>query len=211
MHTLKILVDNRERNLLMHEELSNLGVLMDFAQLPVGDYIISDRTCVERKTVPDFEKSIMDNRLFDQIKRLSESFAKPILLIEGDDSEFRLSDNVILGTILKLYYDFNIQVIKSRDPVHTAVILAKVAEREQTTDSREPRLIGEKRAFSEYDKKVMLLSMLPGIGPMLAKRLLEHFGSIRKVMNASEEELREVDKIGKKKAAILYALINEGR
>ena len=102
MHTLKILVDNRERNLLMHEELSNLGVLMDFAQLPVGDYIISDRTCVERKTVPDFEKSIMDNRLFDQIKRLSESFAKPILLIEGDDSEFRLSDNVILGTILKL-------------------------------------------------------------------------------------------------------------
>jgi Fanconi anemia group M protein len=57
----------------------------------------------------------------------------------------------------------------------------------------------------------MLLSMLPGIGPMLAKRLLEHFGSIKSVMNASEEELCEVEKIGKKKAATLYALINEGR
>ena len=211
MQSLKIIVDNRERNLIMHEELSNLGVLIDFAQLPVGDYIISDRTCIERKTIPDFEKSIMDNRLFDQVKRLAASFGKPILLIEGDDADFRLSDNVILGTILKLYYDFNIQVIRSRDPVHTAVILAKVAEREQTTDSREPRLIGEKRAFSEYERRVMLLSMLPGIGPMLAKRLLEHFGSIKSVMNASEEELCEVEKIGKKKAATLYALINESR
>ena len=115
MQSLKIIVDNRERNLIMHEELSNLGVLIDFAQLPVGDYIISDRTCIERKTVPDFEKSIMDSRLFDQVKRLAASFGKPILLIEGDDADFRLSDNVILGTILKLYYDFNIQVIRSKD------------------------------------------------------------------------------------------------
>jgi Fanconi anemia group M protein len=208
MQSLKILVDNRERNMLMHEELSNLGVAIDFAQLPVGDYIISDRTCIERKTVPDFEKSIIDNRLFDQSKRLSSSFGKPILLIEGDEADFRLSENVILGTILKLYYDFNIQVIRSRDPVQTAGILAKVAEREQTDEKREPRLVGEKRAFSEYEQRIMLLSMLPGVGPMLAKRLIGHFGSIRGVITASEEELCEVDKIGKKKAAKLYSLIN---
>ena len=211
MQNLKILVDNRERNLLMHEEFSNLGVAIAFAQLPVGDYIISDRTCVERKTVPDFEKSIIDNRLFDQVKRLSSSFGKPILLIEGDEADFRLSENVVLGAILKLYYDFNIQVIKSRDPVQTAVILAKVAEREQTVDLREPRLIGEKRAFSEYEQRIMLLSMLPGVGPMLAKRLIEHFGSIKNVINATEEEFCMIDKIGKKKAARLYALINSGK
>ena len=209
MKSLRILVDNRERNLSMHEELSNLGVRIDFAQLPVGDYIVSDRMCIERKTVPDFERSIMDNRLFDQTKRLNASFAKPILLIEGDESEFHLGENVILGAILKLYRDFNVQVLRSRDPVQTAVMLAKFAEREQVPDLREPRLTGVKKAFSAYERKTMLLGMLPGVGPLIAKRLLEHFGSIRNVLSASMEELCEVDKIGKKKAERIYALIND--
>ncbi len=208
MKSLRIIVDNRERNLTMQEELVNLGVEINFAQLPVGDYILSDRVCIERKTVQDFEKSIIDNRLFEQTKRLSLSFNKPIILIEGDESEFRLGENVILGAMLKIYHDFNIQVIRSRDALQTAVILAKFAEKEQIPDAREPRLTGMKKAFSDYERKMMILEMLPGIGPQLAKRLLGHFGSVRGVISASADELCEVEKIGKKKAERIHSLAN---
>ncbi|MFP3279069.1 MAG: ERCC4 domain-containing protein, partial [Candidatus Micrarchaeota archaeon] len=59
----------------------------------------SDRVCVERKRINDFENSIMNGRLFDQIERLHASFPKPIVILEGDGSEYRLGSNVITGTI----------------------------------------------------------------------------------------------------------------
>jgi len=49
---------------------------------------------------------------------------------------------------------------------------------------------------------------LPMVGPKLARALLTHFGSVRAVMNASEEELKEVEKLGEKKAKVIRALID---
>jgi Fanconi anemia group M protein len=43
---------------------------------------------------------------------------------------------------------------------------------------------------------------------VIAKRLLHHFGSIRALVNASEEELQEVPGIGKKIAASIYEMTN---
>src|SRR5271157_4246898 len=111
MQALRIIVDNRERNLEIIDRLEDSGVDLSFAQLPVGDYIVSERMCIERKTVGDFENSIIDNRLFEQLERLKSSFEKPILILEGEASEHRLANNVIIGTIIKLYTDYNVQII----------------------------------------------------------------------------------------------------
>ena len=46
-------------------------------------------------------------------------------------------------------------------------------------------------------KQLYILQGLPEIGPKLAKRLLRHFKSVSKVMNASVRALTEVDGIGK--------------
>jgi len=208
MQQLSILVDNRERNLDIIDSLSQNNVRLSFLQLPVGDYIVSDRMCIERKTVRDFESSIIDNRLFEQAQRLKDGFSKPIVIIEGDLQECNLGRNVILGTILALYTDYNIQVINSTDAVETSYILSKFAEREQIQERREPRLAGSKRAFTQYQWQLSLLSSLPGIGPSLAKGLIAKFKTIKNVANASTDELTEVDKIGKKKAERIYTVIN---
>ncbi len=208
MQETKIIIDNRERNLELLEGLHDKGVRPIFAQLPVGDYIISERLCVERKTTKDFESSIMDSRMFEQAKRLSESFEKPLLLIEGDASGFALGKNVILGAILKLYTEFNLQIIFSESSVETAYILSKLAEKEQIVDGKEPRLMGVKKAYSTYEWQTLILSSIPGIGPKLAKSLIRHFRTLKNVANASPVELTEVDKIGKKKAERLYEILN---
>jgi Fanconi anemia group M protein len=208
MQSLKIIVDKRERNLEIMDRLSDSGIDLNFAQLPVGDYIVSDRICVERKTVSDFESSIMDNRLFDQLERLHLSFEKPILIIEGYEGDYRLGANVIMGAILKLYLDYDVQVIKSESAGETAAILSKFAEREQTDEKSRPRLIGLKKAYTTYQWQVLMLSSIPGIGPNIAHALLEHFKTIRSVAAADVDDLMEVDGIGKRKAESIYRIIN---
>lgn len=57
-------------------------------------------------------------------------------------------------------------------------------------------------------RKLYLLQGLPGIGPRMAKRMLEYFGSVEKVFAADEQELTRVEGIGKKKAAKIRAIIS---
>ncbi len=203
----KIIVDNRERNFLLIEKLSELAEL-EFSALPVGDYILSDRICIERKSVADFENSIMNGRLFDQVERLKESFPKPVLILEGDGSEYRLSSNVILGAMLKLYIDYDTQVILSANEDETAEILYMIAKREQENKERLPRIAGMKRAYSEEEWQRLVLASLPGVGPKIAEEMLRRFKSIKNVANASIEELMHVDKIGRKKATKIYEILN---
>ncbi|MDE1855135.1 MAG: hypothetical protein KGH57_02325 [Candidatus Micrarchaeota archaeon] len=207
MGEVKIIVDKRERNLDILEGLSGSGVLLNFAQLPVGDYILSERMCVERKTVHDFESSVINARLFDQIERLSGTYKKPILLLEGEESDFTMNPNVVLGAIISLYSDYNVQVIRSRDAAETVSTLARLAEREQD-EKRVPRMLGSKRAFSNAQWQLLILSSIPGIGPKLAKALISHFKTIKNVVSAEPDELMEVEKIGEKKAGKIYEILN---
>jgi Fanconi anemia group M protein len=207
MGEVKIIVDKRERNLDILEGLSGSGILLSFAQLPVGDYILSDRMCVERKTVHDFESSIINARLFDQIERLNRTYRKPILLLEGDDSEFAMNPNVVLGAIISLYSDYNVQVIRSKDAAETVSMLARLAEREQN-EKRLPRMLGSKRAFSNAQWQLLILSSIPGIGPALARALISHFRTIKNVVSAEPDALMEVEKVGAKKAEKIYEILN---
>ena len=61
---MKIIVDQRERNLELINALHENGVEVEIKTIPVGDYILSDRICVERKTVSDFESSIINGLNF---------------------------------------------------------------------------------------------------------------------------------------------------
>jgi Fanconi anemia group M protein len=208
MQALSVIVDNRERNINIISSLEEKEVELAFAQLPVGDYIISDRICIERKTVADFESSIIDSRLFEQMSRLSASFKKPIMLLEGSDDDFRLGRNVILGTVAKLYVEYNVQVIKTSGAEDTAYVIQRLAEHEQRREESFPRIAGIKKAHNTYEWQILILSSIPGIGTELSKRLITRFKTIRRVMSASVEELEGIDKIGRKKATRIYDILN---
>ena len=50
------------------------------------------------------------------------------------------------------------------------------------------------------DQQLFIVESLPNIGPVNAKNLLSHFGSVANILNASESELQEVEGIGLKTA-----------
>ena len=57
---------------------------------------------------------------------------------------------------------------------------------------------------------VFIVEGLPGVSAKLARRLLEHFGSVGAVFSASAEELRGVEGIGEKTAERIREAIEAG-
>jgi DNA excision repair protein ERCC-4 len=84
----RILVDERERKSGIPDLLRRAGATIDFAQLKVGDYVVSPETAIERKTIQDLLNSIYDGRLFIQCSQLKEHYIKPVLIVEGNLVEF---------------------------------------------------------------------------------------------------------------------------
>ena len=81
----RIYVDPRERG--MAKLLEARGMEVTLRNLEVGDYVVSDRVAIERKTAADFVASIIDpeRNLFRQIRDLSRSYDRPVLILEGRD------------------------------------------------------------------------------------------------------------------------------
>jgi ERCC4-type nuclease len=206
--TLKVIVDNRERNAKLIEAMIEKGIEVEFKSINVGDYVLSDRVCVERKTVSDFESSIISGRLFEQVKRLKDSYEFPILVLEGDSDYFRLKSNVINGAIAALYIDYGIVVVHTYDAQNSGEIIASMAMHEQVDHKREPSLKGGRRSHSENQFQEYIIGNIPGIGPKLARSLLKNFGSIRNISNAKIEDLLNVEKIGKKKAELIHSILS---
>lgn len=199
---IKIIADHREDASGVISELRELGADLEVCQLKVGDFILSDRVGVERKSVEDFLQSIIDKRLMEQTKLLCETFECPVLIIEGKSlySRRAIHPNAIRGTLAALAVDIGIPMIPTVDEKETASILFTIARREQTLENREIAIRGESKKLTLPECQRFIIEGLPGISAVLAKRLLEHFGTAEKVLCASEKELQQVHGIGKEKA-----------
>jgi Fanconi anemia group M protein len=205
---MKVYVDNRESPLIKKTLKEKVDVIL--AQLEVGDYILSDRVCAERKTVEDFLQSIIDGRLLGQAAELKRNFECPILILEGNVDIYahrNIHPNAIRGALAALAVGFNIPVLPSRGEEDTAEILYAIAKREQEEEHRGISLRGEKRPMNLNERQQYVLESLPSVSSVLAKRLLEKFDTVQKAMNATEKELMEVDGIGDKKSEDIIKVI----
>ena len=200
---LVIYADHREKAGKTIKELIDKGIKVELKQLEVADYILGEEIGVELKTVPDFVDSLIDGRLLEQIKDLKYNFKKPLLIIEGEEDLYsmrKVHPNSIRGMLITIAISFGIPILNSRNFKETTELLVSIAKREQKEKgyfSPNPT----KRGISLKEQQEYFISSLPSVGLKLAKELLEKFGSPKNIVNASEEELQKVSKIGEKKAA----------
>lgn len=198
-----IIVDNRESACPVVNELLRLGAKVTFSQLDVGDYVLSERVCVERKTVNDFTSSIIDLRLFQQAKLLADSYEIPVLLIEGKDVYDPLSNirpSAIRGAIAALITGYRIVLLWSRDARESAELIYAIASREQKEFKKHLQVRGGKKPETIADQQVFLLSGLPLVERATAIKLLKYFKTPLRIFNASEQDLQQVEGIGDVKA-----------
>lgn len=84
---MRILVDHREfmSSLPNMIHLKHISVIP--LQLTVGDYILSPKICVERKSIPDLVASFNSGRLYTQCQAMFRYYEQPVLLIEFDEAK----------------------------------------------------------------------------------------------------------------------------
>ena len=203
----RIYVDPRERG--MAKLLEARGMEVTLRNLDVGDYVVSDRVAIERKTASDFVASIIDpeRNLFRQIGDLSRSYDRPVLILEGRDLYTRqVNPSSIRGALAAVAVDYGVPIIPTEDQDETASVIALLAIREQK-EGHEPKLHGHKTARTLKEQQEYLISAIPNVGPRVARNLLRHFGSIERIMTARQEELQEVEMVGPKIAERIRELV----
>lgn len=215
MDKIIIYADHRENgtripDLLKNKSDSKITVEVIQKQLGVADFLLSERVAVERKTTEDFLQSIVDGRLFKQIRNLKASYKKPLLIIEGDDGLFEsrnIHPNAICGAMSSISIDSCVPIIWTKNQKETANYLYTIAKREQIEFEKSVRIREKIRILTKNQRQEYIVSGLPKISTVLARRLLEYFKTPENIFKATEEELLKVDGIGKEKAILIRKVL----
>ncbi len=205
----QIVVDNREYRSDVVKNLAVKGIFVEPSQLDVGDYVLSSRIGVERKEVDDFLDSMISGKLFKQISSLKDTYSRPVLVIEGERLLERrnINHNAIFGSLASISVDFGVTILSTKNSSETADLLYTIAKREQREDKKVVVVRGDKPMMSLRGKQHFLIEGLPNVSAVLARRLLSHFGSIKALVNASEEDLMHVKGVGKNIASDIVDLL----
>lgn len=204
-----VFADTREGNSKVIRHLSEMEIDVKVQAMAVGDYQVSDEVVIERKTAKDFVDSIVDKRLFKQARSLMEEFKRPLIILEGDDLyNGMINPNAIRGSIASIALDFGISIVPTRNAQDTAAMIKRIAIREQSGEKTPIQIRTDKKPVNLWEQQLFIIESLPNIGPVNAKNLLEHFGTVANIINASESQLQEVEGIGKKTAANIRKVVD---
>lgn len=201
----KIIVDYREKNSMIPAELISNRCEIEFQNLSVGDYVV-ENVVIERKTVSDFLSSMVNKHLLNQLQHLQNA-EKKILIIEGiEDNELYheksgISENAIRGFMLSIILSYNVPIILTKNSEDTAKFLTVLAKKLPN----EVSLKLKKKSQDVNEQIQYIIEGFPGIGLKTARKLLNHFKTIKNIINADEEEIKKI--IGKK--AEIFKIANK--
>ena len=118
-----------------------------------------------------------------------------------ENRRLSLHPNAIRGFLLSVTIKQKTPIIFTKNYEDTAKYISVLARKKE----KESSLNVTKKSLNKKERLQFILESFPGIGPKTAKKLLSHFHTIKKITNASLEELREI--IGKK--ADIFRLLEE--
>lgn len=189
---LEMIIDTREKNSLIPALLVQNKIDVSFKQLETGDYLIKN-IIIERKTFSDFISSMINKRLFSQLKELSR-YKKAILIIENyqeiNKIEGKINPNSLRGFILSILTNYQIPIIFTNNQEETAeylTLLTKQQSKEKgelSLHSKIPKTLNEQKRY--------ILQSFPNIGPVKAKKLLKKFKTLKNIFQGEEKEIEKV-------------------
>jgi len=212
------------------------------AHLPVADIWIgvelsttegiekANGLMIERKSVADFEASILDNRYREQRSRLmtyaTERKAHVVYIIEGELDRLgphRLTKQALMKHITRLMLRYHIAVFQTACIKETAE-LCQILQDQITSDPttfEQPATMtyietrGKTRESNSDDPQVFLATVLQacrGVSAAGAKAISALYPNLEALMKASQEDFQQIQvgkqKFGQVKAQRLYNLLH---
>ncbi|MFX1277654.1 MAG: ERCC4 domain-containing protein [Promethearchaeota archaeon] len=196
--TLHVIIDNREQKLMKLLDKKKDKITYENRQLDIADILITKDVACERKEGFDFIASIKDNRLFEQLLRLKETYDTAILIIEGlNDNVFEntgMNINSIYGALSFVSYKLGISVIPTRSIEDTAIVIERIAYREQVKDDMPLLCRSAPKGMNIQERRYFIMEGLVDIGPKKAKLLIDTFktpyNALRAIQNTKIEYTR---------------------
>ena len=137
--------------------------------------------------------------------------SKGVLILEGRSRDLHNTDirrEALQGALITTSLVLGIPVLRSFNPGETARLIIFAARQLQFAAAGGLPRSGY-RPKGRRKRQLYILQSLPGVGPARAARLLDHFGSVWKVLNASVESITGVEGIGPETARGIQQIVRE--
>lgn len=186
----QIVIDIHEKNSLVASYLVSFNMNIEFKHLEIADYMINN-IAIERKSFSDLQSSIINKRIFQQLENLKQ-FPQRLLIIESfspESATLFIHENALRGFLLSVTLDYQTPIIFTQNEKDTANYLTILAKKTE----KSPQTLRPSRISLTKEKQIQyILEGFPQIGPATAKKLIKKFHSLKNIINASEEELKEI-------------------
>lgn len=197
-----ILYDHAERRSGIPARLAALGCDVHPRALGAADYALSERMAVLRRTDADLLPWRALRRICDPLARLAGEVEIVVLLLVGRDDE--IAAELRRGALAKAVA-YGASVLEADDPDEAAALIARLAQEDRWGPDLQRGSLGRKTL--EPDRLAeQVAAWLPGVSFVGARRLLAHFGSLRALLAADEDEIMEVEGFGPKRAAAIVEI-----
>eukprot|EP00934_Nitzschia_sp_Nitz4_P000873 Nitzschia sp. Nitz4//scaffold227_size32659//1084//3924//NITZ4_007893-RA/size32659-processed-gene-0.0-mRNA-1//1//CDS//3329542779//873//frame0 len=207
-----VAVDVREFRSALPSILHQGGMRLAPVTLTVGDFVLSNVHCVERKSISDLFGSFASGRLYTQAEAMSKYYACPMLLIEFDPSKrFCLQNSNELGMdirmdsacskIVLLTRHFpKLRILWSKSPQDTLKIFQQLKASHGEVDVDKAVEVGRSEsveALLDNEDEVNevardMLLRLPGVNVHNARRIMRECESLSDLIKMDRNELRRV-------------------
>lgn len=175
------------------------------------DYIleVKEKTiAIERKTWEDMVASIEDGRYSMQRYVMYKCFPLSFFVIVGDWNDVLLHRKISVNNLIGILYSTplktkgKVSVIQLND-ISEFILMIKLMHNTLEKEKIEVLPKPSVNKSDLHELKIMMLACVPGIGTETAKKLINHYGSIDKIVNADKKDLSKV--IGKKRSEKVWS------
>lgn len=208
---MKLCIDNRERlRIPLFEEYIKAGKSqiidgIETDNYQSGDFFTKDMLVGIEYKRDDFVPSIFNDQLTKQLHELRENFQYPYLFIGYDGIIDTITNNpetnpeVIIGKLASVVARQKVTVMFVGDLLvpFTVKVIDRFYDGQTPTKETDYSPIRRKPKASEI--RLDIISRIPHLGAKKGLRLLNHFdGSIKKISNATDEEILAIPGFGPK-------------
>lgn len=190
-----VVADYREKGSRFAGLLAALGVEPAYANLSVGDYVLSNSVAVERKSPADLVASILDGRFADQLKRLNEAYPTSILLVTGtlEEAVAKAPNPGLVYSKLAQACLSSVSLIVLESEESAAQMLKWLAlEAKNSWKGYEPMIKRKPKNQSLEEQVFNVLTAIPSVGSKRAAKLIEAFPNLKAVFEAPEARLAQI-------------------
>uniref|UniRef100_A0A1B0A0B4 DNA excision repair protein ERCC-1 n=1 Tax=Glossina pallidipes TaxID=7398 RepID=A0A1B0A0B4_GLOPL len=178
---------------------SILNAPLEFRDDIIPDYVVGRTTCILYLSLK--YHNLNPDYICQRLKELGKQYELRVLLVQIDTPE---PHNALKSlTRISLLADLTLMLAWNADEA------GKMIETYKLFEKRPPDWIMERVESNPHQKLVTALSNIKPVNKTDAVTLLQNFGNLENLINASEDRLSQVIGLGPRKAKKLYKTLQE--